>query len=57
MMLNLNIGFCLIGSNSQNSNNDIMRKPTRLEAMPAVDVRKNNRKRSTGPLLNTMGTF
>ena len=46
-----------IGSTSQNANNEIMRKPTRLEAMPTVDVRKNSRKRSNGPLLNTMGTF
>ena len=45
------------GSTSQNANNEIMRKPTRLEAMPTVDVRKNSRKRSNGPLLNTMGTF
>ena len=47
----------LTGSTSQNANNEIMRKPTRLEAMPTVDVRKNSRKRSNGPLLNTMGTF
>merc|ERR1712223_2010719 len=41
----------LQSSTSQNANNEIMRKPTRLEAMPTVDVRKNSRKRSNGPLL------
>ena len=49
----------LAASSSPVSNNDAMRKPTRLEAMPTLDVnvRKNSRKRSNGPLLNTMGTF
>ena len=48
---------CFLGSTSPNANNEIVRKPTRLEAMPNIDVRKNSRKRSNGPLLNTMGTF
>ena len=40
------------------ANNDIIRKPTRLEALPNVESnRKNSRKRSNGPILNTMGTF
>ncbi|XP_059099397.1 osmotic avoidance abnormal protein 3-like isoform X4 [Tigriopus californicus] len=33
------------------------RKPSRLEALPTVDRNKNTRKRSSGPILNTMGTF
>ncbi|XP_040570010.1 osmotic avoidance abnormal protein 3 isoform X2 [Lepeophtheirus salmonis] len=41
------------------SGNDSNKKPTRLEVLPNLNGRKNNRKKgyNTGPLLNTMGTF
>ena len=55
----LNLDIFLIGggtvSNGSPYSTDIMRKPTRLEALPNMD-KKNSRKRS-GPILNTMGTF
>ena len=52
--------YFLGGGNSVNNgapySTEIIRKPTRLEALPTMDSRKNSRKRS-GPILNTMGTF
>jgi len=35
---------------------DIIRKPSRLEALPSMD-RKANQKKKSVPMLNTMGTF
>lgn len=48
------------GLNTSNANSDLVRKPTRLEALPNVgDVNRKSstRKKSSGPILNTMGTF
>ena len=43
-------------SNGSPYNAEAVRKPTRLEALPNMDRKNNSRKRS-GPILNTMGTF
>jgi hypothetical protein len=34
----------------------VVRKPSRLEALPSMD-RKSNVKKKSVPMLNTMGTF
>ena len=44
------------GSYTSSFSNDLVRKPSRLEALPTMD-RKNNVKKKSVPMLNTMGTF
>ena len=52
--------FIVLGGNTASNgspyNAEAVRKPTRLEALPNMDRKNNSRKRS-GPILNTMGTF
>ena len=57
--ITIKLSFIFAGNGSPYAaTNDIVRKPTRLEALPNVEnSRKNSRKRSNGPILNTMGTF
>ena len=46
-------------NNGSTYSTEPVRKPTRLEALPNTESRKiaGGRKRSSGPILNTMGTF
>jgi hypothetical protein len=35
----------------------LFRKPSRLEALPGMGKGNINKKKNSGPILNTMGTF
>ena len=44
-------------NNGSSYSTDLMRKPTRLEALPNMDKKNSRTQKRSGPILNTMGTF
>ena len=44
-------------SNGSPYSTDLVRKPTRLEALPLNDRKNGTSRKRSGPILNTMGTF